>query len=118
MPSTFSPSRTPQSSTPSSSASFLPSLISSKVVGIITPSRCSQKTQTFLKASISLLLNMIPFPLPQIICFAASMPASLSVVSFPSPGSIMPAPFCGGVNDVRMFVGEPRSPIVLLSISG
>jgi len=45
------------------------------------------------------------------------MEASFSQVSLPSPSSIMPAPFWGGVKLLKMLVGEPFRPMVLGSIS-
>ena len=98
MLSTLSPSRMPESWTPSSSASLRPSEISSKVVGIILPCRCSQKTHTPEKALGSVFIKVdISFLPSQMMCLADRMPNSRSTVSLPLPSSIMPLPLRGGV---------------------
>ena len=57
-------------------------------------------------------------PLSQMMCFLARISASFSQAALSAPSSIMPAPFWGGVKEVRMLVGEPLRPMVLLSIRG
>ena len=83
-------------------------------VDIMVPWRCSQKTHTPLYSLKSAIVILCSFH--QIRCFLARIPASCAAVS--SPLSMVPAPFCGGVKDLKTFVGEPFRPMVSTSISG
>jgi len=62
--------------------------------------------------------HILHSPFYQMICLVARMPASLSQVALSAPSSIMPAPFWGGVKDLKMFVGEPFRPMVVGSMRG
>ena len=68
--------------------------------------------------SILKLAHFVQTPFNQIMCFLTRMLASCSQVALSAPSSIMPAPFWGGVKEVRMLVGEPARPMVSTSIRG
>ncbi|MPM63049.1 hypothetical protein SDC9_109927 [bioreactor metagenome] len=67
-------------------------------------------------SDIRVVKRHVQLPLSQMMCLADRIPTSFSQASLSAPSSIMPAPFSGGVKEVRMLVGEPFRPMVLGSI--